>query len=206
MEWVNRKIVYWDSLTPRFVILISTFNMSKGEQLRDYVHVEDMAKAINKIHLDANFEGVINCCSGKPVSIRGFVEDYVLSSSFRSWIRSNLIWGSMIIRHMNQWPFGVIHQNFKSLGSSTLNRHGSNCNRTNVNMWIYRCLLCGGVSSSAGSYSASNSEDQDKSNLYKCSRCSFYFFERTECVEKIYVDSNFGYPTGETKTQVFLRD
>ncbi len=60
----------------------SSFNMSKGEQLRDYVHVEDMAKAIVKIHLDSNFEGVINCCSGRPVSIRAFVENYILSKGF----------------------------------------------------------------------------------------------------------------------------
>ena len=54
-----------------------SFNMSGGEQLRDYLPVEQMAEYIIKIALQDKVTGVINCCSGTPVSIKGFVEDYL---------------------------------------------------------------------------------------------------------------------------------
>ena len=53
------------------------FNMSGGEQLRDYLPVELVAKYIVKIALQNKYIGNINCCSGKPISIRTFIEDYL---------------------------------------------------------------------------------------------------------------------------------
>jgi dTDP-6-deoxy-L-talose 4-dehydrogenase (NAD+) len=52
------------------------FNMSAGEQLRDYLPVEKMAGYIVKTALQDEINGVINCCSGKPISVRTFVENY----------------------------------------------------------------------------------------------------------------------------------
>jgi dTDP-6-deoxy-L-talose 4-dehydrogenase (NAD+) len=51
------------------------FNMSQGEQLRDYILVDCAAEYIVKIALQNDITGIINCCSGKPVSVRKFVED-----------------------------------------------------------------------------------------------------------------------------------
>lgn len=45
------------------------FNMSKGDQLRDYMPVEDVATAIEVLLRYPQLNGVINCCSGKPISI-----------------------------------------------------------------------------------------------------------------------------------------
>ncbi|MBU1260882.1 MAG: NAD(P)-dependent oxidoreductase [Planctomycetes bacterium] len=53
------------------------FNLSGGEQLRDYLPVEKVAEYIVKISLQNKITGIINCCSGKPVSIRRFVENYI---------------------------------------------------------------------------------------------------------------------------------
>jgi len=53
------------------------FNMSGGEQLRDYLPVEKVAEYINKISLQNKVLGIINCCSGKPISIRKLVENHV---------------------------------------------------------------------------------------------------------------------------------
>lgn len=53
------------------------FNMSGGEQLRDYIHVEKAAEYIVKIALQNRVDGIINCCSGTPISVRKFVEDYL---------------------------------------------------------------------------------------------------------------------------------
>ncbi len=51
--------------------------MSGGEQLRDYLPVEKVAEYIVRTALQNDVTGVINCCSGKPVSVRKLIEDYL---------------------------------------------------------------------------------------------------------------------------------
>lgn len=53
------------------------FKMSKGEQTRDFLPVEDMASAITAIALQNKITGIINCCSGKPVTVKAFVENWL---------------------------------------------------------------------------------------------------------------------------------
>lgn len=48
--------------------------MSGGEQLRDYLPVEDVARHLVALALDAADRGPINVCSGHPISVRAFVE------------------------------------------------------------------------------------------------------------------------------------
>jgi dTDP-6-deoxy-L-talose 4-dehydrogenase (NAD+) len=55
----------------------AVFNMSGGEQQRDYLPVEKAAEYIAKIALKDDFSGIVNCCSGNPVSIRSLVENYL---------------------------------------------------------------------------------------------------------------------------------
>ena len=55
----------------------AAFPMSGGRQKRDYLPVETAAEYIVKISLQAKQQGIFNCCSGKPVSIRSFVEEYL---------------------------------------------------------------------------------------------------------------------------------
>ena len=58
------------------------FNMSKGEQLRDYLHVSEVSANIVKITKQNNVKGIINCCSGKPISIRNLVENYLKEKNY----------------------------------------------------------------------------------------------------------------------------
>jgi nucleoside-diphosphate-sugar epimerase len=53
------------------------FNLSGGEQLRDYLSVEKAAEYIAKLACQNNMDGIINCCSGTPITVRKFVEDYL---------------------------------------------------------------------------------------------------------------------------------
>jgi len=55
----------------------AVFNMSGGEQERDYLPVEAVATNIVKIALQNKTEGIINCCSGRPVTVKAFVQDYL---------------------------------------------------------------------------------------------------------------------------------
>lgn len=55
----------------------SEFNMSLGEQVRDYLPVEKVAEYIVKIACQQKIQGIINCCSGQPVILKEFVLDYL---------------------------------------------------------------------------------------------------------------------------------
>jgi nucleoside-diphosphate-sugar epimerase len=64
------------------------FNMSGGEQVRDYLPVEKMAELIVDIALQNETSGIINGCSGQPVTVRRLVEDYLAATGRQ--IRLNL--------------------------------------------------------------------------------------------------------------------
>jgi len=53
-----------------------SFNMSAGEQLRDYLPVEDVTKKIAKL-IACHQSGVFNICRGEPISIRRLVEEHL---------------------------------------------------------------------------------------------------------------------------------
>jgi dTDP-6-deoxy-L-talose 4-dehydrogenase (NAD+) len=48
--------------------------MSAGEQLRDFLAIETAAENLAAIVHKRDFNGVINCASGQPVSVRALVE------------------------------------------------------------------------------------------------------------------------------------
>jgi len=53
------------------------FNMSGGEQLRDYLPVEEVAIRLAALIHDQSRQGVSNICSGVPISVRQFVENHI---------------------------------------------------------------------------------------------------------------------------------
>ena len=53
------------------------FNMSGGEQLRDYLPVEEVARQIVQLALARRDIGTVNMCSGNPVSVRRLVEQWI---------------------------------------------------------------------------------------------------------------------------------
>ena len=53
------------------------FNMSDGEQLRDYLKVTDVAKQLVTLLENPEINGIQHCCSGKPISIRRLVEEHI---------------------------------------------------------------------------------------------------------------------------------
>lgn len=55
----------------------TSFKMSAGEQLRDYLHVREVARTLVLLALRAPDSGVVNICSGQPVSIRRLVEKWL---------------------------------------------------------------------------------------------------------------------------------
>ena len=54
-----------------------TFNMSGGEQLRDYLPIEEVARQLVLLLRHPLCNGVVNICSGKPISVRRLVEQHL---------------------------------------------------------------------------------------------------------------------------------
>ena len=58
------------------------FNMSGGEQLRDYLPVEFIAKSIVLLALKQSNIGLVNVCSGNPISVRALVEHWIQDNNW----------------------------------------------------------------------------------------------------------------------------
>jgi len=85
-KWIRIFYLYGEGQIPKSIIPQldkalenneEVFNMSGGKQLRDYLPVEKVADNIIKISLQNKINGIINCCSGEPISIRKLIEDYL---------------------------------------------------------------------------------------------------------------------------------
>ncbi|MDH4128865.1 MAG: NAD(P)-dependent oxidoreductase [Spirochaetota bacterium] len=85
-KWIRLFYLYGEGQNPNSLLaqLDKTlennekkFNMSGGEQLRDYLPIEKLAEYIVKIVLQNKITGIINCCSGQPISVRKLVDDYL---------------------------------------------------------------------------------------------------------------------------------
>jgi nucleoside-diphosphate-sugar epimerase len=53
------------------------FNMSGGEQIRDYLPVETVSKYIKTISLQNKVTGIVNCCSGRPTMLKALVQEFI---------------------------------------------------------------------------------------------------------------------------------
>lgn len=55
----------------------TSFNMSGGEQLRDYLPVEEAARYLVSFAIGKMDAGPVNVCSGAPISVRNLVEGWI---------------------------------------------------------------------------------------------------------------------------------
>jgi nucleoside-diphosphate-sugar epimerase len=60
----------------------SSFNMSGGQQLRDYLPVSEVAQGIVQMALSRRDIGTVNICSGEPVSVRSLVEKWLKANNW----------------------------------------------------------------------------------------------------------------------------
>jgi nucleoside-diphosphate-sugar epimerase len=94
LTWARLFYMYGEgqpssSLYAQFMAAISNgesvFPMSGGEQLRDYLHVTEVAQRLASLAFHAPGAGIVNVCSGRPISVRALVEGWrdALGSSIR---------------------------------------------------------------------------------------------------------------------------
>lgn len=60
----------------------TVFDLSGGEQLRDYLYVTEVARTIVRLALSGSDIGTVNICSGKPVSVRRLVEQWLIEHNW----------------------------------------------------------------------------------------------------------------------------
>ena len=86
MKWIRLFYLYGEGQSKQSILELlkaavnrgdTVFNMSGGEQLRDYLPVETVAENIVKIALQNKVQGIINNAAGQPISIRRLVEEYL---------------------------------------------------------------------------------------------------------------------------------
>jgi dTDP-6-deoxy-L-talose 4-dehydrogenase (NAD+) len=59
------------------------FNMSGGEQLRDYLPVDEAVSFLVMLAISKMNNGVVNICSGTPVSVRTLVEKWIKENGWQ---------------------------------------------------------------------------------------------------------------------------
>lgn len=91
LTWARLFYLYGDgqaesSLLPQLKRAVEqghgVFNMSGGEQLRDYLSVIEVAKNLVTLALNKADIGIVNICSGKPISVLKLVEGWIDENSW----------------------------------------------------------------------------------------------------------------------------
>jgi dTDP-6-deoxy-L-talose 4-dehydrogenase (NAD+) len=59
------------------------FNMSGGEQIRDFLTPNEISEKIVKISSQTKIQGIINCCSGKPVKLKDFIVNFLEKGNYK---------------------------------------------------------------------------------------------------------------------------
>jgi dTDP-6-deoxy-L-talose 4-dehydrogenase (NAD+) len=102
LAWLRLFYLYGDGQSERSLYRMlhaaigrgaETFDMSGGEQLRDFLPVHEAARLIVEIAQRENIAGIFNVCSGNPIAVRELVQ---------SWINAS---GAKIAMNLGQIPY-----------------------------------------------------------------------------------------------------
>jgi nucleoside-diphosphate-sugar epimerase len=86
LKWVRLFYMYGKGQSPNSLLSQlqaaldarqAVFNMSPGDQLRDYLPVTRVAEYITAIAAQDRIKGIINCCSGNPIPVVQLVQEYL---------------------------------------------------------------------------------------------------------------------------------
>ncbi|MHB8253080.1 MAG: NAD-dependent epimerase/dehydratase family protein [Acidiferrobacter sp.] len=86
LQWVRLFYMYGEGQNPNSLLSQldraldegrETFEMSFGDQLRDYLPIKTVARCFDWVVAHPNMRGVINCCSGKPISVLDLVNQHL---------------------------------------------------------------------------------------------------------------------------------
>jgi len=91
-QWIRGFYIYGDDLKNHsiFTKLVEAenagqeeFPFTSGKNLYDFISVEELANQIAAVVTQNEINGVINCCSGNPVSLADKVESFIKENNFK---------------------------------------------------------------------------------------------------------------------------
>lgn len=71
------KIIAWEKEGRK------TFPFTEGKEQYDYIHIDDLTHQIAAVAAQTEISGVINCCSGRPETLKSKVEELIKSRNFK---------------------------------------------------------------------------------------------------------------------------
>ncbi|MGE7991319.1 NAD-dependent epimerase/dehydratase family protein [Pseudomonas sp. NPDC089554] len=86
LQWVRLFYLHGEGQNPNSLLAAldraidagqPRFDMSGGEQLRDFLPIETAVGYLAKLLEQGDFSGVVNCCSGQPIAVRTLVESHI---------------------------------------------------------------------------------------------------------------------------------
>jgi nucleoside-diphosphate-sugar epimerase len=96
LTWARLFYMYGEGQGPKSIYSLlsaaaargdTAFDMSGGEQLRDFLPIEHVAERLVALALLRQDAGVVNVCSGVPHSMRGIVESWLSKKGWRMELR-----------------------------------------------------------------------------------------------------------------------
>lgn len=91
LQWLRAYYIYGDDKRNNsiFAKIIQaeengqkTFPFTTGKNKYDFIHVDDLARIIAACVTQDEVNGIINCCSGKPMSLGEKVEEFIKEKGF----------------------------------------------------------------------------------------------------------------------------
>ncbi|MCM3701155.1 NAD(P)-dependent oxidoreductase [Paenibacillus macerans] len=90
-QWLRAFYIYGDDLKNKSIFskIIQaeqegkeSFPFTTGENKYDFITVDELARQISLSVLQTEVKGIINCCSGQPVSLKEMVEKFLEKNAF----------------------------------------------------------------------------------------------------------------------------
>lgn len=92
VQWLRAYYIYGDDKKNNsiFAKLIRAeeegkekFPFTTGKNKYDFIHVDKLAELLSKCVMQEEVNGIINCCTGKPVSLADKVESFIKENNFK---------------------------------------------------------------------------------------------------------------------------
>lgn len=83
-----------------------TFPFTTGKNKYDFITVDRLADQIAAVACQKEIDGIINCCSGKPVALGEEIEGFIKKKDIL--LSLNMV--HFLIDHMIHRPYGVMQQ------------------------------------------------------------------------------------------------
>lgn len=91
VQWLRAYYIYGDdkknnSIFAKLTVAAEegkkTFPFTTGKNKYDFIHVDELAKQLAACVMQTEVTGIINCCTGKPVSLAEKVEGFIVEHNF----------------------------------------------------------------------------------------------------------------------------